>query len=182
MSKRKWIALIIAVLMFLLPSSSAAASTTEAPTFTDVPLGHWAYSSVESVYAKGLMSGIGGGKFEPDSLVTEAEMAQTLYNVYEGRIPDNVVMVPLSFNDVADDAWYRDAVHWAARTGFANWGSRPGNTVFGETGTIFTFGPTGTSSGRMMAVIYLGRLADAMNAKLPEIIEPITFPDARAIT
>jgi len=162
MSKRKWIALTIAVLMFLLPSSSAAASTTETPTFTDVPVGHWAYSSVESVYAKGLMSGVGGGKFEPDSLVTEAEMAQTLYNVYEGRIPDNVVMVPLSFNDVADDAWYRDAVHWAARTGLANWGSRPGNPVFGETGTIYYIAPLRTSWGRLIAVTSLGRLVDAL--------------------
>ena len=177
-AKRKWLTLTVAAFILLTAAIPATAAASDTQTFTDVPTSHWANAYIESVYAKKLMTGTGSGKFDPEQLVTKAEMAQTLYNVYEGRIPDNVVVVPQHFNDVANDAWYRDAVYWAARTGLANYGYRQGDSTAGETGAIYTFGSSNTFSGRMTAAIYLGRLADAMKVELPKIADSVTFPDA----
>lgn len=48
-------------------------------TFTDVPDGQWYSKAVSWAAEQGVVSGIGGGKFDPDGNVTREQMATILY-------------------------------------------------------------------------------------------------------
>lgn len=45
------------------------------PSFSDVPTSHWAYKDVEFAYAKGLTTGVGGGKFGIGQNVNASQLA-----------------------------------------------------------------------------------------------------------
>lgn len=77
--------------------------------FTDVSMGDWYYEAVKFCFDFDLMNGVGGGKFSPDTTLTRAMLAQVLYNLDEARGSYGGV-----FTDVSNDAWYANAVNWAA--------------------------------------------------------------------
>ena len=39
---------------------------------------HWAYGAIETLYAHGLVAGVGGNQFAPDRPITRAQMAALL--------------------------------------------------------------------------------------------------------
>jgi len=50
--------------------------TPSQPTFTDVqPGNHWAYEPIETLYAHGLVSGLGEGRFGPDQAITREQLS-----------------------------------------------------------------------------------------------------------
>lgn len=49
--------------------------TPSQPSFTDVPPSHWAYSSIETLVAQGLIAGVGHGKFAPDAAITREQLS-----------------------------------------------------------------------------------------------------------
>lgn len=51
------------------------------PSFSDVPKTHWAYKDIEYAKAMGITSGIGGGKFGIDQLITANQAAQFFSNI-----------------------------------------------------------------------------------------------------
>ena len=73
---------------------------------------HWAKDAVDFVSARGLMTGVGVGEFAPDLTMTRAMFAAVLF-----RLEDAAAEGANAFADVAEDAWYRDAVVWAAGAG-----------------------------------------------------------------
>ena len=54
-----------------------ATATKDDPTFTDID-GHWAEGYIEYCYTKGVVSGVGGGRFNPDGNVTVTQAAKML--------------------------------------------------------------------------------------------------------
>ncbi|MGB7484917.1 MAG: S-layer homology domain-containing protein, partial [Phormidesmis sp.] len=55
------------------------------PTFSDVQPGqHWAYSNIETLKAQGMIAGVGGGRFSPDSPITR----QQLSYLVKASVPD----------------------------------------------------------------------------------------------
>ena len=54
-----------------------ATSTKDDPTFSDIG-GHWAEGYIEYCYAQGVVSGVGGGRFNPDGNVTVTQAAKML--------------------------------------------------------------------------------------------------------
>lgn len=49
--------------------------TPTTPTFTDVQPGkHWAYANIETLYAQGMISGVGQGRFAPDVPITREQL------------------------------------------------------------------------------------------------------------
>ena len=64
---------------------------------------------VRFVTARGIFNGTDRG-FEPEGTMTRAMVAQVLYNLDRRSAPG----VRAGFRDVAEDAWYADAVGWAA--------------------------------------------------------------------
>ena len=53
----------------------------ETPSFSDVPKTHWAYKDIEYAKEMGITSGIGGGKFGIDQLITANQAAQFFSNI-----------------------------------------------------------------------------------------------------
>ena len=81
--------------------------------FSDVDTAKWYHDAIDFVLSEGMMQGTGKGLFAPDTALTRAMLVQILYNI-EGR---PAYETELSFNDVAEGAWYYDAVMWAAENG-----------------------------------------------------------------
>lgn len=83
--------------------------------FTDVPEDAWYTEAVSYVVEQGLMNGTGGGRFHPMGTADRAMLVTILYRLAgEPEGSD-----PAGFPDVADGAWYADAVNWAAAQGIA---------------------------------------------------------------
>ncbi len=83
-------------------------------TFTDLGgVGTWYHESVDYALRNNLMGGYGNGLFGPNNNLTRAQLAQILYN-REGR---PAVTGSSPFTDVANGAWYSDAITWAAANG-----------------------------------------------------------------
>ena len=105
---------------FKMPASKvtvkAAFAADDTLPFTDVAADAWYYEAVAYVYEQGMMNGTNDGTtFSPAMNLTRGMMAQILYNLEKGTAPAEG-----TFTDVAADAWYADAVNWAAANGIVN--------------------------------------------------------------
>ena len=92
---------------------------TEEPVgepFLDVNEGDWFYDAVAYAYENGLMDGVGGNRFAPNSATTRAQLVTILYRL-EGQ---PAVSGDLPFTDVEAGTWYTNAVVWAAQNGIVN--------------------------------------------------------------
>lgn len=98
------------------------AKWTEEIRFDDVDASAWYADGVYYVAGQGIMTGSGNGAFSPDTVMSRAMLVQVLYNL-EGQ-PEKDAS---AFTDVAADAWYADAVAWAADAGIVTGVS---NTTF----------------------------------------------------
>ena len=81
--------------------------------FTDIAKGDWCYEAVRFVHERGLMNGYSDGRFAPNDNLSRAQLAQILFNK-EGRPTVNYLM---NFSDVTGEAWYAEAIRWAASQG-----------------------------------------------------------------
>lgn len=84
--------------------------------FDDVNESDWFFESVCYVYENGLMNGVTEKKFEPMSSLTRGMLVTVLYRA-EGA-PE--VESEASFEDVASDSYYADAVAWAKENEIVN--------------------------------------------------------------
>ncbi|MEY8387687.1 S-layer homology domain-containing protein [Oscillospiraceae bacterium 38-13] len=97
--------------------------------FTDVSKGDWYYEAVRFVQEQGLMNGYSDGRFGANDTLSRAQLAQILFNK-EGRPGVDYL---LDFPDVAGEAWYTEAVRWAASQGIVG---GYGNGTFGPNDPI----------------------------------------------
>ena len=81
--------------------------------FSDVSRGQWFYDYVAWAYNTGLMEGVSAGRFAPNSTTTRAMVVTIIYRL--AGSPG--VSGTSDFTDVPADAWYSDAVTWAAKRG-----------------------------------------------------------------
>ena len=86
-----------------------------AKSFTDVPSGHWASGAVAFATAHELFQGTGETTFSPAMPMTRGMLVTVLHRM-EGAPTGGTA----NFDDVAADAWYADAVAWAAGNGIVN--------------------------------------------------------------
>lgn len=84
--------------------------------FDDLTPGAWYYPEVRQALDKELFNGLGNRTFGPNETMTRAMVVQVLYKM--SRSPK--VRQTLTFEDVAEDAWYTDAVAWAVKKGVVN--------------------------------------------------------------
>lgn len=115
---RKWkkllsMLLTATMLLTVTPSAFAAVSDTG---FSDVAVNAWYADAVEYVQDNGLMSGTSSTTFSPDTNTSRAMMATILYRASGSP----VVSTSPVFSDVAADAYYADAVAWAADNGIVS--------------------------------------------------------------
>ncbi len=81
--------------------------------FTDAAADAWYYDAVDYVYQNGLMTGTSATTFAPDGTMTRAMLVTILHR--QAGAPQ--VNYALPFDDVAEGAWYSEAVRWAASEG-----------------------------------------------------------------
>ena len=81
--------------------------------FADAPTGYWAYDAILYVYDNGLMAGTSDTTFAPDDTTSRSMIVTILYRLEGEPVVDDA----MDFADVAGDAWYTDAVLWAAGEG-----------------------------------------------------------------
>lgn len=87
--------------------------------FTDVDTAKWYHLSVDYVLTHKMMNGVSSRAFAPNANLTRGMLVQILYNL-EGKPKGTAA----NFSDVQADAWYAEAVGWAASnkvvTGYAD--------------------------------------------------------------
>lgn len=131
------------VYTFTMPSSKVTVDVTFVPVgtvcdggencpcraFTDLSTTAWYHEAVDYVLQNSMMSGYGNGLFGPNDSLSRAQLCQILYN-REGK---PAVTANSPFTDVANDAWYADAVIWANSNGIVG---GYGNGMFGPNDPI----------------------------------------------
>lgn len=99
--------------------------------FTDVDTAKWYHLSVDYVLTHKMMNGVSSRAFAPNANLTRGMLVQILYNL-EGKPKGTAA----NFSDVQTDAWYAEAVGWAASnkvvTGYADGTFRPNAAVTRE--------------------------------------------------
>ncbi|MCL2392681.1 MAG: S-layer homology domain-containing protein [Oscillospiraceae bacterium] len=99
--------------------------------FTDIVPTSWYYSFVRLVWENQLFQGTSHNLFTPQGNMTRAMFVQVLYRIEHGALIEenenpnsdhNTQRSSLNaqFADVSAQAWYYDAVEWAARQGLVN--------------------------------------------------------------
>ena len=119
--------------------------------FADVPADAWYAEYVYKASNERYMNGVAKGIFAPEQPMQRSEFARVVFNM-AGNVPHVGVEYPTQFADVPANAWYAEAVEWAARYGI----------VTGTSAT--TFDPTGTITREQIATMlyrYAGNGAQA---------------------
>lgn len=126
-------------------------------TFSDVPGGTWYTDAVTWAAENGVVSGIGGGCFAPNSNVTREQTAVILFNYAHSRGYDVGARADLSaFPDAGSvSGWAQDALSWANAAGLIN------GTVYGGR-TILD--PQGSASRAQVAKILRSYAEHVVNA------------------
>lgn len=126
-------------------------------TFSDVPGGTWYTDAVTWAAENGVVSGIGGGCFAPNSNVTREQTAVILFNYAHSCGYDVGARADLSaFPDAGSvSGWAQDALSWANAAGLIN------GTVYGGR-TILD--PQGSASRAQVAMILRSYAEHVVNA------------------
>ena len=77
--------------------------------FTDIS-GHWAKDSIAFVTSRELHDGTSATTFRPDAGMTRGMLAVVLHNLERNPASKGQA----AFSDVQEDAWYANAIRWAA--------------------------------------------------------------------
>ncbi|WP_165861238.1 cadherin-like beta sandwich domain-containing protein [Paenibacillus paeoniae] len=95
---------------------------------------HWSQAYVDLAAAKGLVEGIGGGRYAPDQAVTRAEFTAMLVRALGRNTTVNSSVTP--YQDIQTDAWYYRAVAEAKKLGLLNFSDKqqfqPGQAITRE--------------------------------------------------
>ncbi len=108
-------------------------------SFDDVAEGDWFYDAVSYAVEKGMMNGVGEGKFDPNGTTNRAMLVTILYRI-EGSPEVDASVSP--FFDVPPDAegftpqWYTNAVIWAAENGIVEGYVEGPHKIFNPNGSI----------------------------------------------
>ena len=150
---------------FTMPASDVTVKATfkKLPTpFADVPADAWYADSVWYAYYNDLFTGKTATTFAPGDTATRSEIATVLWRMADKPQTD----ISLTYNDVAPDKWYSDAVRWATDAG----------VVTGYDDGMF--GPDDPVTREQFAAM-LYRFAKYRKADVSVTGEPLSkFPDA----
>lgn len=136
----------------------AGAPAPKAPnTFVDVPDGAWYTDAVTWAAENGVVSGIGGSRFDPSGFVTREQTAEILYNYAHSKGYDVSARADLmAFPDAASvSGWAEEALSWANAAGLINGTVRDGQTILD---------PQGSASRAQVAMILMNYVEHVVNA------------------
>ena len=136
----------------------AGAPAPKAPnTFVDVPDGAWYTDAVTWAAENGVVSGIGGSRFDPSGFVTREQTAEILYNYAHSKGYDVSARADLTaFPDAGSvSGWAENALSWANAAGLINGTVRDGQTILD---------PQGSASRAQVAMILMNYVEHVVNA------------------
>lgn len=125
-------------------------------SFTDVKNGQWYTDAIAWAAENGVVTGVGGGKFEPDGSVTREQLAVVLFRYSNSKGMDTARRAKLdSFPDAAKvSSWAEDALAWAVAEGMIN-GIQNGATT--------TLSPQGNATRAQVATILMRYIRNFCN-------------------
>lgn len=126
-------------------------------TFVDVPDGAWYTDAVTWAAENGVVSGIGGSRFDPSGFVTREQTAEILYNYAHSKGYDVSARADLTaFPDAGSvSGWAEEALAWANAAGLINGTVRDGQTILD---------PQGSASRAQVAMILMNYVEHVVNA------------------
>ena len=120
---------VLMALALVLSMNLTAFAAVEDTGFADVDADDWYAEAVEYVRDHGIMNGTTATTFNPDGTTSRGQIAAILYRA--SGSPE--VSGGTAFTDVADTAYYADAVRWASAhgvvTGYGDGTFRPNNPI-----------------------------------------------------
>lgn len=135
--------------------------------FLDVPVDSDYYEGVAYVYTEGFMTGISDMYFGVDLSVNRGMIASILYRL-DGSNPALKLM---NFTDVAEDAYYAEAVRWASARGIVS--------GYDET----TFAPDNTITNQeFITILYRYAKYLGMDVSVGEDTNILSYEDALSIS
>ena len=155
---------------FTMPSGKVKINATftkeaEPSPFSDVSTSAYYYEAVKWAQEKGITGGIGNGLFGPNQPCTRGQIVTFLWRAAGSP----VVNYAMDMTDVAEDAYYGEAVRWALSEGIT--------TGIGDT----AFGPDAACT-RAQAVAFLFRYAAANGMDAVTLADLISgFADAASV-
>ena len=133
----------------------------ETSPFSDVSTSAYYYEAVKWAQEKGITGGIGNGLFGPNQPCTRAQIVTFLWRAAGSPVVNYV----MNMTDVAEDAYYAEAVRWALSEGIT-------------TGTTEnTFSPDSECT-RAQAVAFLFRYAASEAVTLQELVSGFSDADS----
>ncbi len=113
---KKFLSLLLALSMVI----SMAVPMAFAADFTDVPQTHQYYEAIQSLVARGIISGMGDGTFAPNATIKRSEFAKmVIYAIGMGNFVGSGA-VETGFPDVAADHWAAGVIKAAHDQGIIN--------------------------------------------------------------
>ncbi len=109
MKINRLVSMLLAVVMVF--GLFAFTVSAEGPAFSDIK-GHWAEEIINDWASRKVVNGYPDGTFKPDNFITRAEYAQVIKNLLA-----LTAKAETGFSDVAENAWYYDAVMCVAKSG-----------------------------------------------------------------
>ncbi len=146
----------------------AAVPAGAAAGFSDVPNGAWYTAAVKDLTSRGIMSGKGGGRFEPNSPMTRAEFTTMLAKTALSEEELSEYKYRGNFSDVGGGHWANKYINWANDNGIVS-------------GSGGKFNPSKMITRQDMAVM-LVNYSRAMCIELPPTTSSVSFADSGKIT
>lgn len=90
-----------ALALVLMSSICGISASAQVPKFSDVPESHWAYANITRLCDKGIVGGMGDGRFSPDGTVTRAQFIKMIVDamVMEAADEETVATMTNAKND-----------------------------------------------------------------------------------
>ena len=108
--------LITAMAAAVLTVTLAVPAFAAGPTFRDVPASHWAYTAIEKAAGRGMVAGVGDGKYDPNGAITGGQLLAILTRHF---CPEDIETDPIVLSQAGHSGrWYSGNLYAALKHGY----------------------------------------------------------------
>ena len=108
--------LITAMAAAVLTATLAIPAFAAGPTFRDVPASHWAYTAIEKAAGRGMVAGVGDGKYDPNGAITGGQLLAMLTRHF---CPSDIETDPIVLSQAGHSGrWYSGNLYAALKHGY----------------------------------------------------------------
>ena len=108
--------ILSAVIAAALSATMTVPAFAAAPTFSDVPASHWAYTAIEKAAGNGMVAGVGDGKYDPNGAITGGQLLTMLTRHF---CPEDIETDPIVLSQAGHSGrWYSGNLYAALKHGY----------------------------------------------------------------